>query len=404
MKKRRAPILSLLALALLFCVASGLVMRGYWREQASRELILAIKANDTGRALDALRAGADPNVREQNDATPSLFSYLSKLWLQVLGINPPSSSVGQKALTLAVTHNNTVIVEALLDQGAKDIGETIEIPETAKRPTPLSLSLLMVAAENKNPAIVRELVKHGWKVDSVNENEETALFYAADAATVKTLVTYRANIDAKDIWGSTVLDHAMKDQPDDVVDALLDLGALGARTLTYAVRLHRTEPLNRMFDLGWKSDIPDEEGSTPLMVALNSGGSVYPDEAWRFLKRRANVNFRDNQGNTPLILAADGGIGPQMIPQSPGIVQALLDRGAQVNVQNKEGHTPLMAACYELRPTIVRILLQHGARVNLRTREGKTALSMARHCDYRDSDDGSQSEVITMLKKAGAKE
>jgi hypothetical protein len=83
MKKRRALIISLLALVLLVCVASGLVLRGYWREQAGRELILAIKANDTNRALDALRANADPNVRDQADAVLSLRSYLSKLWQQM---------------------------------------------------------------------------------------------------------------------------------------------------------------------------------------------------------------------------------------------------------------------------------------------------------------------------------
>ena len=153
MKKRRALTISLLALALLVCVASDLVMRGYWREQAGRELILAIKANDTNRALDALRAHADPNVRDQGEKAPSLRDFLSKLWQQMRGIKPPAHQPGSTALIIAVEHNNTALVEALLAKGARDVELCNLRPNEPQFPwfTPL----LFAAVRNQNPAIVQ---------------------------------------------------------------------------------------------------------------------------------------------------------------------------------------------------------------------------------------------------------
>ena len=366
MKKRNAFIFSLLALLLVVCVSSGLVMHGYRREQASRELILAIKANETDRALDALRANADPNVRDQGDEAPSLRRYLSTLWQQIYGIKPVTPTVGATALTLAVEHNNSVLAETLLARGAKDIDQSA-IEVDAYEPTASSsVPLLVIAVQHKNPSIVQALVRHGSDVNAVDENHETALFYAEDAATAKALLDCGAGINVVNENGETPLTDS--------------LAHISRRELMHDVGNYlRGKPLKPIDDL-----------QTGVVLLL--------------IREGADVNFQSRQGNTPLLIATNGshryldGDG-----QWPTVIKALLSRGAQVNVQDNSGMTPLMVAASNLHPTLVRILLQHGARVNIRTGHGETAISLAGHRDRFGDGSGrrKQSEVVRLLKWAG---
>jgi ankyrin repeat protein len=236
MKKRRALTISLLALALLVCVASGLVMGGYWREQAGRELIRAIKANDTNRALDALRAHADPNVRDQGEKAPSLRDYLSKLWRQMRGMKSTTPNMGMTALRLAVQQDNIVVVEALLDRDAKNLSEepqerefTLEAVSASgkltsrrvtwiEQPTPL----LHITASHGNSAIVEALIRHGWDVNGRDEHNNTALFVASDFEMVKTLVACGADINAVNRIGDTPLFQAIWRNDPRSVQLLID--------------------------------------------------------------------------------------------------------------------------------------------------------------------------------------
>jgi ankyrin repeat protein len=90
----------------------------------------------------------------------------------------------------------------------------------------------------------------------------------------------------------------------------------------------------------------------------------------------ANVEARDEEGETPLIQAASFG--------QTETFNLLLERGAKINARNKRGMTPLIvAACACAIATmnstydIMKILLEKGANVNARTHDGATALMMA---------------------------
>jgi serine/threonine-protein phosphatase 6 regulatory ankyrin repeat subunit B len=54
------------------------------------------------------------------------------------------------------------------------------------------------------------------------------------------------------------------------------------------------------------------------------------------LARRADVNIKNNSGQTPLFIAAAQG--------NAQVVHALIKKGADVNIQNNEGQTPLFIA------------------------------------------------------------
>ena len=60
-------------------------------------------------------------------------------------------------------------------------------------------------------------------------------------------------------------------------------------------------------------------------------------------------------------------------------VRLLLDRGADVNARDGDGRTALMLACYSdtYAADVVRLLIERGADVNARTPSGDTAASLA---------------------------
>lgn len=397
-----------IALLLILGISMYVLIRGFQNEQGGQDLILALKANDTNKALRALEAHADPNTRDQSGDAPSFRRSLSTLLLRLRGVKPPVA-LGSSALGLAVERNNTVLVEALLARGAKNISETLRLRGSESGPV---VPLMVFAASKKNAAIIQALAKHGWNVSAADDAHYTALFYAGDAATDKVLVACGADVNARFWDGKTVLDYELLLWPRiehvGVVDTLLEAGARDAKALTLAIDSGNAKALKKMFAQGWTVNIVDNQGLTPLMYALDSAD-------WRFkavaplIRMGANVNFRDRQGNTPLLLAAEGGGPSEMAKETPEIVEDLLERGAQIDAQNREGRTPLMRAAANLHPALVQLLLQHGAQVNVCTRRGETALSMARRRLSRSKPpkrkrNAVASEVIRLLKVAGATE
>lgn len=86
-----------------------------------------------------------------------------------------------------------------------------------------------------------------------------------------------------------------------------------------------------------------------------------------------NVNFKNANGDAPLIVAAQG--------IDIDIVKMLLDAGANINEQNSLGFTPLMIATSN---NIIKLLLDRGADVNITDKIHRTALTQALNNENRD--------------------
>lgn len=92
-------------------------------------------------------------------------------------------------------------------------------------------------------------------------------------------------------------------------------------------------------------------------------------EALGLLERGADPRISTPNGNTPLILAAQGG----MIE----VVRSLLQRRADPNVRNSRGFSPLMMAAREGRTDIARALIEGGADRRLKNKRRETAAEIA---------------------------
>lgn len=112
-------------------------------------------------------------------------------------------------------------------------------------------------------------------------------------------------------------------------------------------------------------DDPGERRCREIVRAAEQGSTVLRN----IVSRGYDINMQDEDGETPLIRAAEKG--------RAEAVRVLLEAGADVNARDREGNTALMEAADEGHSAIVSLLIAAGADVTLRDRDGETALDKA---------------------------
>ena len=101
-------------------------------------------------------------------------------------------------------------------------------------------------------------------------------------------------------------------------------------------------------------------------------GKAGPEEVRQLIQDGADVNAKDEDGWTPLMLAAAHNSNPE-------VLKVLIEAGADVNAKDTDGLTPLMlAAQHNPNPKALTALLEAGADAKAKNNEGKTALDCAR--------------------------
>ena len=92
------------------------------------------------------------------------------------------------------------------------------------------------------------------------------------------------------------------------------------------------------------------------------------------LKQGASIEARDEDGDTPLILAARRG--------RLSVTRVLLSEGARVDATNLDGDTALMRAAWAGHLDLARLLLSAGASTQARDSAGDDALALARRQNH----------------------
>lgn len=116
--------------------------------------------------------------------------------------------------------------------------------------------------------------------------------------------------------------------------------------------------------------------------------NITPQELKSWLGKGKITPICDPRGNSYLHRAAIEGA-------KPFVIEFLLKRGLDINARNAQGETALILAAWYGRADLVEVLLQKGADPNVKTRKGLSALKVA----SRNGDD----RIVNLLLAQGAK-
>lgn len=156
------------------------------------------------------------------------------------------------------------------------------------------------------------------------------------------------------------------------------------RELEICIRNKDIKKMESLLDQGMDPNtVIDNDGNTLLHYAASSGQTEIVELLLRY---RANINARNNNGDTPLHKA--------VYEQRENIVRILLERGARI-VVNKNKKTPLHMAATGRNVDIVELLLMHGANPNIQDSHGNTPLLNATGMHGRE-------KIIKLMLEYGA--
>jgi ankyrin repeat protein len=226
---------------------------------------------------------------------------------------PPFEQVGW--LTAASRHPETL--NALIDAGASNNDQNdkdLALAGAAQSGKVEAVRALIAYGANPNADLSkRVIIEDSGGMELGSQGASSILIYAATSGNpdmVRELLRYRPNLEARDREGKTAVFHASE----------------------------------------WRND--DEDGARVQCVRL-------------LVEAGANVNARDNDGNTPLheTFLTD-------------VEEELLKLGADVNARNSDGETPIFTTVDD---DAIPLFIRYGADLTIRNNKGETVFEAAKN-------------------------
>lgn len=387
-----------------------------------RALHYVVEMGRAAMTYDLLKAGEDPNARDEYGRTPLWIAVTAKDMELVKHLLDNGADInmapddGRTPLCYAVQDGQLGVARFLIEKGAD-----VNIARNGKR-TPLYMAVsgnmpemtqlliengadvnastdydwspLMRACKNGNTNLIRMLLRHGAEVNVAGRNGWSPLMLACDngnTEVVQALLRETPDVNQKMTNGWAALHLAARKGYAEIAklllehDADLNLATVDNATPLYAaVRGNMPEMIVLLIENGADVNIPTDRGWSPLIRACRDGNA----EIVRMLLRNgAEVNVATDIGWSPLMFAGNG--------ENAEIVRLLLRNGANVRQTTSDGWNALHMAARKGYPEIVGLLLsEQGIDVNIATKQLITAL--------HEASEWGHNEVVTLLLDKGA--
>ncbi|MEI6025082.1 MAG: ankyrin repeat domain-containing protein [Betaproteobacteria bacterium] len=284
-------------------------------------VLMSAVVNGQGKVIDLLiDAGADVNALFPEGRFGAFALALDnkkmRIALQLLRRDAQPSFGDSDTLPLAVVeHGSLELLREIDARGGSNLAG-------------FGARAAFVAARNKDPEVLDYLLSHGVELSAGNDLGYTPLILATLAnhpSLVQRYADRGDDLNARDIDGETALSLAIEKDRPLVAHILL---AANAETKDYG-------------------DVPVAEA---LLRASSEGalGTIL-----KFRDRGGSINCTDDQGNTPLMLAARAGF--------VGVVRSLYHLGADINHRNLAGKSASNLAKESDQEKVLKTLMEFGA-------------------------------------------
>jgi ankyrin repeat protein len=230
---------------------------------------------------------------------------------------------------------------------------------------------LLRTAFSYGPEFVSALIDAGADVNAKGRHGETPLMLATrgnNPEVLRVLIENGADVNALDLQGRSVLAYSLLRWNDhdglEIVSVLLEAGGKISIDHLKTMRWREIDVYNRV------KEACDPAYAVPFSLLASIRNST-PDEVKKLIQDGADVNAKDMDEVTPLMLAA-------RFNKNSEVLSVLIDRGAEIDARNYRGWTPLMfASRFNENPEILRVLVDRGANVNIRDENDQTPLMLA---------------------------
>lgn len=290
-------------------------------------------------------------------------------------------------LYVAVQQDDMEIVRLLLEAGANPNAQNVD------RWFPLSNAESM--------EMVKLLLDYGADIHLTDETGRDALQHQKDPFVAEYLIDAGARVNPASAYGSAPLREAANDGNLEMMRLLLQRGAdvdqtmsWGETALMKAAEHSFVEGVRLLLDHHANVHLKESEehGRTALFYAAAPEGFTSYD----LMKKYGGNHWLDSVPEEQRALFQNLDLERFVTPSTYGyiasdsveVLDLLLGAGADINARDENGMTPLILAAYCGRPTRVAGLLRAGADVHLRDTQGKSALDHARlhpEPDQRDA-------------------
>ncbi len=291
-------------------------------------------------------------------------------------------SDGLCPLTWAVYNNHPDVVKALLEKGID-----VNFTDTD------GITCLHIAALAGYDDIIGILLDHKANVNAKLQTDLTMpLHLVAEADAAQLLINNCADINSRDILGSTPLHKAAAAGHTDVVLLLLARGAdihsrdnFEGTPLHCAVEGNYLDTITALIDQGADIDTICQKGADASWDLLNGYWSEeknikkrsmnclhlaiyghFLDTIDLLLAKGMNVNEKNNFGETPLHWVND-----------KEIARTLIENGADINARTNEGWTPLQNVITRRNSEAAEWFIDNDADMMSETNSGLTTLHIA---------------------------